>query len=160
MPSFDVVSKVDMHELSNAVDQANREVDTRFDFKGVGAKFEMTEEAITLSAKEEFQLRQMMEILRLKLSKRKIDVACLKEGEPVMSGTTAKLVSQVQQGIEQPLAKKMIKQIKDQKMKVQAAIQGDQLRVTGKKRDDLQKVIALLEDAEFGLPLQFTNFRD
>jgi len=160
VPSFDVVSKVDTHELSNAVDQANREVDTRFDFKGVGAKYELQESAINLSAKEEFQLRQMMEILRLKLSKRKIDVACLKEGEPTMSGTTARLGLQVQQGIDQPLAKKMTRLIKDQKMKVQSAIQGDQLRVTGKKRDDLQKVITLLEDSNFGLPLQFTNFRD
>ncbi|MBT8135680.1 MAG: YajQ family cyclic di-GMP-binding protein [Gammaproteobacteria bacterium] len=160
MPSFDVVSKVDAHELANAVDQANREIDNRFDFKGVGAKFEIQENNINLSAKEDFQLRQMMDMLRLRLSKRKIDVGCLKEGEPMMSGTTAKLVVQVMQGIEQPLAKKIIKLIKEQKMKVQAAIQGDQLRVTGKKRDDLQNVIALLEDANLDLPLQFTNFRD
>lgn len=160
MPSFDVVSKIDQHELSNAVDQANREVDTRFDFKGVGAKFAIEGDSISLSAKEEFQLKQMMEILRLKMAKRKIDVGCLKEGQPVMSGMTAKQGVQVLQGIDQALAKKMVRLIKDQKMKVQAAIQGDQLRVTGKKRDDLQKVIALLEDADLGLPLQFTNFRD
>lgn len=160
MPSFDVVSKVDSHELSNAIDQANREVDTRFDFKGVGAKFEFKDDVINLSAKEDFQLRQMMDILRLRVSKRDIDVACLKADEPVMSGMTAKMNIQVKQGIDQKLAKKMVKTIKDQKMKVQAAIQGDQLRVTGKKRDDLQKVITLLEDSDFDLPLQFTNFRD
>ena len=160
MPSFDVVSKVDSHELSNAVDQANREVDTRFDFKGVGAKFELQKDVINLNAKEDFQLRQMMDMLRLKVTKREIDVACLKAGEPIVSGMTAKMVVQVQQGIDQKLAKKMVKLIKESKMKVQAAIQGDQLRVTGKKRDDLQKVITLLEDGKFDLPLQFTNFRD
>ncbi|MBT8132079.1 MAG: YajQ family cyclic di-GMP-binding protein [Gammaproteobacteria bacterium] len=160
MPSFDVVSKVDSHELSNAVDQANREVDTRFDFKGVGAKFELQNDVINLTAKEDFQLKQMMDILRLKVTKRDIDVACLKAGEPELSGMTAKQAVQVQQGIEQKLAKKIVKHIKDQKMKVQASIQGDQLRVTGKKRDDLQKVIALLEKGNFELPLQFDNFRD
>ena len=160
MPSFDVVSKVDSHELANAVDQANREIDNRFDFKGVGAKFEIEGDKINLSAKEEFQLRQMMDILRLKLAKRKIDVACLEEGEPVMSGTTARMVVSVRQGIDAPLAKKMVKMIKDQKMKVQASIQGDQLRVTGKKRDDLQSTIAMLKEAELGLPLQYVNFRD
>lgn len=160
MPSFDVVSKVEPHELSNAVDQANREVDNRFDFKGVGAKFELDSDKIELTAKEEFQLQQMMDILRLKMARRSIDVACLSAGEPVQSGTTARMSVAVRQGIETALAKKMVRLIKDQKMKVQAAIQGDQLRVTGKKRDDLQKVMALLEDADFDLPLQFTNFRD
>ncbi len=162
MPSFDVVSKIDQHELANAVDQANREVDNRFDFKGVGAKFavEGEGEAITLTAKEEFQLKQMLDILRLKMTKRKLDVGCLQEGEPQMSGTTAKLSVQVRQGIDQPLAKKMTKMIKETKMKVQSAIQGDQLRITGKKRDDLQKVIALLEESDIDLPLQFVNFRD
>lgn len=160
MPSFDVVSKVDLHELANAVDQANREIDNRFDFKGVGAKFELADSTITVSAKEEFQLKQMMDILRLKLAKRSIDVACLEEGEPVMAGTTARMTVTVRQGIDTPLAKKMVKLIKDQKMKVQSSIQGDQLRVTGKKRDDLQNVISLLKDADFGLPLQYVNFRD
>ena len=160
MPSFDVVSKVDMHELNNAVDQANREIDNRFDFKGVGAKFELGDTTITVSAREEFQLKQMMDILRLRLAKRSIDVACLEEGEPVMSGTTARMTATVRQGIDTPLAKKMVKLIKDQKMKVQTAIQGDQLRVTGKKRDDLQNVISLLKDADLGLPLQYVNFRD
>lgn len=160
MPSFDVVSKVDSHELSNAVDQANREVDTRFDFKGVGAKFALQSEEITLTAKEEFQLRQMMDILRLRITKREIDPGCLDVGEPVLVGMTAKLIVKVQQGIDQKLSKKLAKLIKEQKMKVQSTIQGDQLRVTGKKRDDLQKVMALLEDGNFELPLQFTNFRD
>lgn len=160
MPSFDVVSKVDAHELANAIDQANREVDNRFDFKGVGAKFALDGSKVALTAKEEFQLRQMMDMLRLKLAKRQIDVGCLAEGEPVTTGTTARLDVEVRQGIDTALAKKMVRMIKDRKMKVQAAIQGDQLRVSGKKRDDLQTVIAMLKDAELGLPLQYTNFRD
>lgn len=160
MPSFDVVSKVDAHELRNAVDQANREIDNRFDFKGVGAKFEIEGEKINLTAKEEFQLRQMTDILRLKMAKRDIDIACLEEGEPVQSGTTSRMAIVVRQGIDTPLAKKIVKLIKDQKLKVQTAIQGDQLRVTGKKRDDLQAVIAYLKEADLGLPVQYINFRD
>lgn len=160
MPSFDVVSEVDTHELSNAVDQANREVGTRFDFKGVDAKFELKESVVTLSAQETFQLKQMLEILRMKMTKRGIDVGCLDVAEPVKSGTRVVQNATVRQGIETPLAKKMVKAIKDSKMKVQAQIQGEKLRVTGKKRDDLQKAIALLRDGDYGLPLQFDNFRD
>jgi uncharacterized protein YajQ (UPF0234 family) len=160
MPSFDVVSEVDLHELSNAIDQANREVSTRFDFKGSGANFELNEQLITLNAQVDFQLQQMLDILYNKLAKRKIDTACLEVGEATIMAKTATQPVSVQQGIETPLAKQMVKKIKESKLKVQTAIQGDQLRVTGKKRDDLQAVMALLREAELGLPLQFKNFRD
>lgn len=160
MPSFDVVSEVDSHELNNAVDQANREVGNRFDFKGVGAKFELEEGVISLTAKADFQLKQMLEILRLKLSKRSIDVACLQIEDPEITGDKARQKAVVRQGIDTPLAKKMVKEIKDTKMKVQTSIQGDKLRVSGKKRDDLQSVIDLLKKGSYGLPLQFGNYRD
>ncbi len=160
MPSFDVVSELDMHEVTNSVDQANREITNRFDFKGTGAKFELTEGVINLEAKEEFQLGQMLDVLRNKLSRRGIDVACLDEGEPDVGGQVARQSVKLRQGIDTPLAKRMVKLIKDQRLKVQAAIQGEQVRVTGKKRDDLQSVIATLKDADIDLPLQFVNFRD
>ena len=160
MPSFDVVSEVDMHELSNAVDQANREVSNRFDFKGTGAKFELEESTVSLTAQVEFQLQQMMDILRQKLSKRGIDIGALEVKDPVVSGNEARQAAVVRQGIDSALAKKLVKSIKDAKLKVQAAIQGEQVRVTGKKRDDLQSVIAMLREADVDLPLQFTNFRD
>lgn len=160
MPSFDIVSEVDMHELGNAVDQANREVGTRFDFKGVDAEFSLQESIITLNAEVDFQLKQMLDILQGKLVKRGIDVACLKEGEVSVTGQRASLPVTVQQGIESDLAKKIVKMVKDTKIKVQTAIQGEKLRVTGKKRDDLQQVIALLKDANLGIPLQYNNFRD
>lgn len=160
MPSFDVVSEVDMHELTNAVDQASREIANRFDFKGVKASFDLTDNVILLTAEVDFQLRQMQEILRLKLAKRDIDVAALQveDAEITNSSATQKLI--VRQGLDAPLAKKLVKMIKEKKMKVQAAIQGDKLRVTGKKRDDLQAVIALLREADVELPLQYNNFRD
>lgn len=160
MPSFDIVSKVDNHELANAVDQANREVDNRFDFKGSGAKFELAENVITLSAPNDFQLKQMADILNAKLAARKIDVQSLEYKEPEISLNQARQQANVKQGIDTPTAKKIIKLIKDQKMKVQAAIQGEQVRITGKKRDDLQNVIALLKDQTLDLPLQYENFRD
>lgn len=160
MPSFDVVSEVDMHELSNAVDQANREVSNRFDFKGTGAKFELEESTVSLTAEVEFQLQQMLDILRQKLAKRGIDVGALEVKDPVVSGSEARQAAVVRQGIDSALAKKLVKMIKDAKLKVQAAIQGEQVRVTGKKRDDLQSVIAMLREADVDLPLQFTNFRD
>lgn len=161
MPSFDIVSEVDMHELNNAIDQANREVGTRFDFKGVDAKFESPDPAlITLNAQVEFQIQQMMEILKTKLVKRGINVQSLKEGEVEISGQRAILKVTVQQGIESDLARKLVKLVKDSKLKVQTAIQGEKLRVTGKKRDDLQAVIALLKDSNLGIPLQYNNFRD
>ena len=160
MPSFDVVSEVNHHELTNAVDQANREVSTRFDFKGTGSNFELSDQLITMNTESEFQLQQMFDMLCTRMVKRAVDIACLDKGEPVIQAKTATQVITVREGIESADARKMVKMIKDRKMKVQAAIQGDQLRVTGKKRDDLQAVIALLKEEKFGLPLQFKNFRD
>lgn len=160
MPSFDVVSEVNHHELTNAVDQANREVSTRFDFKGTGSNFELTESRVTMHTESEFQLDQMYDMLCNKMVKRGIDIACLERGEPVIQMKSATQAVTVREGIETPEAKKMVKMIKDRKMKVQAAIQGEQLRVTGKKRDDLQAVIALLKESSFNVPLQFKNFRD
>ena len=160
MPSFDVVSEVDHHELSNGVDQANREVSTRFDFKGTGSNFELAGLVITMNTESEFQLQQMYDVLCNKLVKRGVDIACLEKDEPVIHAKTATQTIKVREGIETPLAKEMIKLIKQSKAKVQAAIQGDQLRVTGKKRDDLQEVIALLKNAALDTPLQYKNFRD
>ena len=160
MPSFDAVSEVNHHELSNAVDQANREVATRFDFKGTGSNFELSESRITMNTESEFQLQQMYDMLCNKLVKRGIDIACLELADPVVQLKTATQVVTVREGIDTPTAKKMVKLIKELKLKVQAAIQGEQLRVTGKKRDDLQTVMALLREGGFGLPLQFKNFRD
>ena len=160
MPSFDVVSEVNHHELSNAVDQANREVTTRFDFKGTGSNFELSGNLVTMNTQSEFQLQQMYDILCNKLVKRGVDIACLELGDPTIQLKTATQVVTVREGIDAAEAKKMIKLIKDRKMKVQSAIQGDQLRVTGKKRDDLQEVIALLKEGSFAMPLQFKNFRD
>jgi uncharacterized protein YajQ (UPF0234 family) len=160
MPSFDIVSEIDLHELTNAVDQASREVDQRFDFKGTNAKFEVKEAVVTLSAVADFQLKQMLEILKLKLTKRGIDIACLKIDEPVTTGQTARQVVTLRQGVDAELGRKLQRAIKDSKLKVQAAIQDKQLRVTGKNRDDLQAVIALVRKGSFDLPLQFTNFRD
>jgi uncharacterized protein YajQ (UPF0234 family) len=160
MPSFDIESKVDNHEMSNAVDQANRELTTRFDFKGVNANFELKDDKVTLTAPEEFQISQMQDILNSKLTKRGIDISSL-DPQPVDKNLAqAKLVLNVKQGVDQASAKKIVKFIKDGKFKVQASIQGDQVRVTGKKRDDLQDVIAALREENFGLPLQFGNFRD
>jgi uncharacterized protein YajQ (UPF0234 family) len=160
MPSFDTVSEVDHHELSNAVDQANREVTTRFDFKGTNSNFELKDSLVTMNTESEFQLQQMYDILCNKLVKRGVDISCLEMADPVIQLKTAVQVVTVREGIGSDIARKMVKLIKDQKMKVQAAIQGDQLRVTGKKRDDLQAVMALLREGNFGLPLQFKNFRD
>ena len=161
MPSFDVVSEVDMHEMSNAIDQANREVDTRFDFKGVDSKFELIEqEGIHISAEADFQVRQMIEILRSKLVKRGIDTKSLIEADVEVVGQKAIMIAKIQQGIESDLARKIVKMVKEKKMKVQVAIQGDKLRVTGKKRDDLQMIITFLKEANLGIPLQYVNFRD
>jgi len=160
MPSFDIVSELNPHEVANAIDQANREVSTRFDFKGTNAKFELAELVVTLSAPADFQLKQMMDILKLKLTKRGIDIVCMKVDEPIVTGQTAKQVATLRQGIETELGKKIQRLIKDSKLKVQAAIQDKQVRVTGKSRDDLQAVIALVRGAKLELPLQFTNFRD
>ncbi|PZN30859.1 MAG: YajQ family cyclic di-GMP-binding protein [Proteobacteria bacterium] len=160
MPSFDIVSEVNAHEVTNAVDQANREVGTRFDFKGTNAKYELKDLVVTLSAPTDFQLEQMMDILKLKLAKRGIDIACMKVDEPVISGQTARQQVTLRQGIDTELGKKIQRLIKDSKLKVQAAIQDKQVRVSGKSKDDLQSAIALVRGAGFDLPLQFTNFRD
>ena len=160
MPSFDIVSELNAHEVANAVDQANREVGTRFDFKGTNARFELKEFVITLSAPADFQLKQMMDMLKLKLTKRGIDIVCMKVDEPVVTGQTAKQVATLRQGIDTELGKKIQRLIKDSKLKVQAAIQDKQVRVSGKSKDDLQAAIALVRGGKLDLPLQFTNFRD
>ncbi len=160
MPSFDVVSEVDMHEAANAVDQANREVSTRFDFKGSDAKFEVNGSEIMLTAEVEFQLQQMIDILQTKLIKRGVDIGCLEVGEPQVTGKRAHQQVTLRQGLDTVLAKKIVKMIKDSKLKVQASVQGDKVRVNGKKRDDLQQVIGMLKDAKLELPLQYNNFRD
>ena len=160
MPSFDTVSEVDHHELSNAVDQANREVTTRFDFKGTNSNFELQDSLVTMNTESEFQLSQMYDILCNKLVKRGIDIVCLEKGEAVIQARTAIQAIKVNEGIDTPTAKSMVKMIKQSKTKVQAAIQGEQLRVTGKKRDDLQVIIALLKNAKLEIPLQYKNFRD
>jgi cyclic-di-GMP-binding protein len=160
MPSFDAVSELNLHEVANAVDQANREVGTRFDFKGSNAKVENEAAVLTLHAPAEFQLKQMLEILRLKLAKRGVDLACMQVDEPVVLGQAAKQTVTLRQGIDTETGKKMQRLLKDAKLKVQAAIQDKQLRVSSKSRDELQAAIALLRGAKLDLPLQFTNFRD
>ena len=160
MPSFDVVSDYDAHEARNAVDQANREVQTRFDFKGTGSKFVLDGQVIALTTQSDFQLKQMIDILHQKLARRGVDLGCLEEQEPEFAGSEARQNITLRRGIDADRARKLVKQIKGAKLKVQAAIQGDKLRVTGKKRDDLQSVIAMLKDTDVGLPLQYENFRD
>ena len=160
MPSFDVVSEVDHHELTNAVDQMNREITNRFDFKGSNARVELKDQVMNLEADNEFQLKQMHDIIYKKLASRGIDTACLDQGKIEERGMRAYQTITVREGVDKELAKKIVKMIKDTKMKVQAAIQGEQVRVTGKKRDDLQSVIEMLKGADIELPLQFNNFRD
>ena len=160
MPSFDTVSEVDHHELSNAIDQANREIGTRYDFKGSDAKIEQTDNQLTLNAESDFQIKQMTPILREKMSKRGIDVSCLEFSDVVEMNKRARQQILVREGLDQDLARKIVRLIKDSKIKAQAAIQGDQVRVTGKKRDDLQQIMQLLREANLGIPLQFNNFRD
>lgn len=160
MPSFDIVSEVDMHELTNAVDQANKEVSTRFDFKGVNASFKLNATGIDMECESTFQLGQMKDMLYNKCSKRGVDLGSLKPGDVNEQAKRATQQIQIQQGIETDMGRKIVKRIKQDKLKVQAAIQGDQVRVTGKKRDDLQSVITMLKAEDMGLPLQFTNFRD
>jgi len=160
MPSFDVVSEVNAHELTNAVDQANRELANRFDFKGVEAKFVLEDKIITQTAPSDFQVQQMTDILRARLIARGIDVRCLEFGDIETNLAQAKQKVTVKQGIEQKLAKKIAASIKDAKIKVETQINGDKLRVSSKKRDDLQEVIALLKKSDFELPLQYDNFRD
>lgn len=160
MPSFDVVSEVDQHELANAIDQASREVGNRFDFKGTSAKVELSDTRITLHADSDFQVQQMHPVVYQKLVSRGIDIGCL-DAKPVeTSGKGVRQYLDVRQGIDKETAKKASALIKQSKLKVQSQIQGEQLRVTGKKRDDLQAVMKLLKDAELGIPLQYQNFRD
>jgi len=160
MPSFDIVSEVDMPEVNNALDQARREVGTRFDFKGVDATFEIKDKELTLTADSEFQIEQMLDILKGKLVKRSVDVKSLEVGTVKQSGKQSLLTITIQQGIDGDEARKLVKLIKDSKAKVQTSIQGDKLRITGKKRDDLQGVIAMVRDANLDVPVQFNNFRD
>ena len=161
MPSFDVVSEVDMHEINNSIDQANREVNTRFDFKGVDSRYELIDQGgILMSAEADFQVRQMVDILRSKFTKRGVDTKSILETDIQVVGQKATMIVKIQRGIESDLARKIIKMVKEKKTKVQVAIQGDKLRVTGKKRDDLQAIIASLKEANLGIPLQYINFRD
>jgi len=160
MPSFDVVSEIDMHELSNALDQVNREVSTRYDFKGSDASAEHQDSNIKLEAANEFQLDQMRDILHLKIAKRGIDVAVLDAGKVESSNQRARQTLILKQGVDTVTAKKLVKLIKDSKIKVQASIQGEQVRVTGKKRDDLQSTMQMLRESDIELPLQYNNFRD
>jgi hypothetical protein len=160
MPTFDIISEVNLHELSNAIDQTNREIATRFDFKNADAQVEYTADKLQLRAETEFQIEQIVDILYKKLTKRGVDISSLESEQIEVQNRRASLAMKVKQGIETEIAKKIIKHIKDSKLKVQASIQSDQVRVTGKKRDDLQQIITLLRDINVGLPLQFTNFRD
>ncbi len=160
MPSFDVVSEIDTHELTNAVDQANRELSQRFDFKGTEARFELLESTVTMIAEAEFQLQQMLDILKLRLAKRGIDLACLDVQDAKVNLARATQPVVLKQGIDAESGRKVSRLIKDSKLKVQAQIQGDKVRIVGKKRDDLQEAIAFLRRAEVGVPLQFNNFRD
>jgi len=160
MPSFDIVSNTDNHELTNAVDQTNREVSNRFDFKDTDARAELSKDKITIIAPSDFQLKQVDEILRNKLAKRSIDVRSLDYKEISVNLNEARQLIEVKQGIAAEQAKKITKLIKDSGLKVQASIQGDQVRVTGKKRDDLQSVMSLLREAKVEIPLQYVNFRD
>ncbi|HLB57181.1 MAG TPA: YajQ family cyclic di-GMP-binding protein [Gammaproteobacteria bacterium] len=160
MPTFDIVSELDDHELTNAIDQANRIVATRFDFKGTDSKFVYEKEIIKIMTESDFQLQQMRDILNTALTKRGIDLRHCDPKDPVIHLKTAIQEIKMKKGIETETAKKIVKFIKEGKLKVQGSIQGEQVRVTGKKRDDLQEAIALLRDEKFGIPIQFTNFRD
>lgn len=160
MPTFDIVSELDKQEVRNAIDQANRELTTRFDFRGSGCEFEHEDFVVTIKAQSKFQIKQMLEILKPRLVARGIDIRCMELAEPEVNLAAARQKITLKQGIEQKIAKEIIKMIKDAKIKVEAQINGEKLRVSGKKRDDLQLVMALLRKAELELPLQFDNFRD
>ena len=160
MASFDIKSEIDHHEITNAVDQANRILQNRFDFKGTGAEFSLTDNLITLSAVEEFQIHQMLPILHESLAKRSVDLKSLKPGEVEVATGSASQIMNLQEGIDKELAKKITALVKQSKSKVQASIQGDSVRITGKKRDDLQQIIQLVKDQNFPVPLQYVNFRD
>ena len=160
MPSFDIVSEIDMHEVTNAVDQTKRDLGNRWDFKNVDADVELDDKGITISAPQEFQLEQLLDMLRMAFAKRSIDSRALSENGDSKAGKLVKQHLELKQGLETDMAKKIVKLIKDQKMKVQSSIQGDKVRVTGKKRDDLQEAMAMLREAELDVPLQFNNFRE
>jgi cyclic-di-GMP-binding protein len=160
MPTFDIVSEVDMQEVRNSVDQANRELGTRFDFRGVTASFELEDNAILIRSQEEFQIEQMEDILRDKLVRRKVDTGCLEPEGIEGSGNEKRRRHKIVQGIDRDQVKEIVKRVKESKLKVQASVQGEKIRITGKKRDDLQDVIAMLREAKLPIPLQFENFRD
>ena len=160
MPSFDIVSEVDLHVFTNAVDQASRVIGNRFDFKGVDAGFDRKERMVTLHAESEFQLQQMRDVLRTSIAKCGIDARAMKEADVQGGGRIVKQEITMRHGIEIELARQIVKLVKESKIKVQASIQGDQVRVTGKKRDDLQETMAMLRKQELEAPLQFQNFRD
>lgn len=161
MPTFDIVSEVDSHELTNAVDQAHKEISNRFDFKNTSAKIELNDEKVCLTADSDFQVQQMHPVFYQKLTSRGIDIACLDAQKVETSGKGVRQYINVKQGVDKDVAKKIVALIKNSKIKVQASIQGEQVRVTGKKRDDLQTVMAMLKkDESLGLPLQYQNFRD
>jgi len=160
MPSFDTVSELNTHEVSNAVDQANRELAQRFDFKDSGARFELKDFTVTLHAQVDFQLKQMFEILKLRLAKRGVDLKCLEVREPQTTLSAAHQEVQLRHGIDQDTGKKIMRLVKDSRLKVQASLQGEKVRVSGKQRDDLQAVMVLLRGAQLDVALQFNNFRD
>ncbi len=160
MPSMDVVSEINLEEVRNACDNATRELTTRFDFRGVEASIEWKKPNVTVKTESDFQVKQLIDMLRTQLVKRKIDAKAMTVGEPEFSGRNCSAQISFKEGIEQPTAKKIVKLIKDSKLKVQAAIQGEQLRVTGKKRDDLQAVMRLIKEADLEQSFQFNNFRD
>ena len=160
MPSFDIISEFDTHEVKNAIDQANKEVTTRFDFKGTNSTVELTDEKLIMISESTFQLQQMFSVVCSKLSRRGIDVGCMEVGDAKGSGKMMRQEITLKQGLDSLFAKKIVKLIKDKKLKVHAAIQGDKVRVTGKNRDDLQEVIQMLRNEKFEMPLQYDNFRD
>lgn len=160
MPSFDIVSEIDMHEVANAVDQTNREIGTRYDFKGTDSGVAQAEGVLTLRSESDFQIRQIQDILYQKMAKRGIDIAALDAGKVEGSGKKASLDITVRQGIDQDMARKIIKLIKECKIRVQSSIQGDKVRVSGKKRDELQAAIGTIRDSNLDIPLQYINFRD
>ena len=160
MPSFDVVSEIEQHELVNAIDQSNREISTRFDFKGTNSKVELSEWVLTIISKSEFQVKQINNILENKINKRGIDIRCLEYGEITENNNEARQIVTIKKGINKDKAKIIVKMIKNSKLKLQASIQGEQVRISGKKRDDLQNAISELKEAKFDIPLQYINFRD
>ncbi|HIF51917.1 MAG TPA: YajQ family cyclic di-GMP-binding protein [Thiotrichaceae bacterium] len=160
MPSFDVVSEIDQHELTNAIDQANREISNRFDFKGTDSKIDKVDGNLTIISSSEFQVKQIQEILETKINKRGIDIRCLDYADIIENNNEARQIVNIKKGVDKELARKIVKMIKTSKLKTQAAIQGEQVRITGKKRDDLQQTIAELKEAKFDVPLQYINFRD